>query len=153
MRAGGLVARVEAGGVAPEQFQIVVIAAVGIEEVDDDVDVIDEDPGGLVIAGHAVAVMAEGGGALVDGVGDGADLPVGGAGGDDEVVADGAEAAQVEDDDVVASHLRDQAGEFEGELSGSGAAGGSTGGVGAGGGGACWHSGPGALAAQERLTG
>jgi len=82
---------VDFGGVAPEQLKVVVNAEFIVEEVDDDVDEVEDGPAALAEAGVVedlgILLSAE----VFHLAGDGAYLLVGSAGGDDEMMGDGAE--------------------------------------------------------------
>src|SRR5918911_718238 len=88
-------------GLAPELLEAVEVARVRREHVDDDVQVVHEDPAGLgdalLPAWQEPMVLLE---AFPDAVVDGLRLPVRVAGADDEVVRVAEDAAQVELDDV-----------------------------------------------------
>jgi len=109
-------APIEAGGVAPEVVQVVELAGIGAEDVEDDVDAIDQDPGFAFVAGGGeggeVVFFAQ----LAHFLGDGAHLAGAGAGGDDEKIGDGGETADIEDDDVAATGLKGEARGVKGEL-------------------------------------
>src|SRR5919199_1953425 len=106
-------------GLAPELLEAVEVARVGREHVDDDVQVVHEDPAGLgdalLAARQQPMVLLE---ALPDAVVDGLRLTVRVAGADDEVVRVAEDAAQVELDDVdrllVSRVVLDQRGEAGG---------------------------------------
>src|SRR3954465_11732488 len=85
----------------PEVFQRVVVAAGGVEEVDEDGAVVEKDPLAVLIAfgpqgGMAQLLLQH----VVDGVAHGPQLPLAGAGGDDKVVKDDGLVPQIEDGDV-----------------------------------------------------
>ena len=83
--------------------------------MDDDVNEIDEHPGfGFVAAGRdggKIALLAQ----LGDFVTDSTHLAGAGAGGDDEIIGDGGNIAEVEDDDVLAFGIGGQARGIEGK--------------------------------------
>ena len=108
---------VHAPRVGPQVFQAVVLARVGVEDVDDHVAVILHHPfaGFVALDGQrAVAFRVQGG---VDFFADGVDLPAAVAGGQDEEVVQGSDASHVEDDHVaglvVGRHAGAEAGTFE----------------------------------------
>ena len=117
-------APVDAGAIAPEHFEVVEVAAIGVEDVDDDVDAIHEDPfGGLIAVGFPsgeVHFFAE----VFGFIDDGAHLSWGGAGGDDEEFRDGGFTAEVEEDDVFAAGIGGEFGDGDGELERGGRIGG-----------------------------
>lgn len=88
------------------------------EQMDDDVDVVDQDPGVGAVPGMGDGFLAEGGGEFLDVVADGLHLSWAGAGGDDEEISDWGDVADVKDDDVVAAGIGGEACDVEGEFSG-----------------------------------
>ena len=109
---------VDAVGVAPEVVEVVEHTGVLVEDVDDDVDHVAEEPGLPLVAAAGDGGVAAGGAELLEVFHDGAHLPGAGAGGDDVVVGDGGEATDVEDDDVVATGVGRQSGGVDRELPG-----------------------------------
>src|SRR5215217_7057073 len=98
---GGLLADGALGRLAPELLEAVEVPRLGREDVHDDVEVVHEDPAGLVdaldAAGQEPVVVLE---PLADAVVDRLRLPVRVAGADDEVVRVAQHAPEVELDDV-----------------------------------------------------
>ena len=90
-------------GVGPQTFQPVVLTGSGLEEVDDDVAVIEEDPFGLRFAFVAqrfqVEVFAE---TFFDAFGEGLDMRSGGPGCDNEHIGQNKEVFDIKQDDVIA---------------------------------------------------
>ena len=90
-------------GVGPQAFQPVVLTGRSLEEVDDDVAVIEEDPLRLGFAFVAqrlqVEVFAE---TLLDALGESLDVGSGGPGCDNEHVGQTKEVFDIEKDDVIA---------------------------------------------------
>jgi len=86
--------------------------------VQDDVDEVDEHP--LIAVGAALAERAvvAGVAVLAGFIADGLHLPRAGAGGEDEVIGDGRNAADVEDDDVVAPGVGGETGDVDRKLAG-----------------------------------
>ena len=114
----GLLARgglpVDRRGVAPEHFELVVGAGLAAEDVADDVDEVDEDPAAAGLALDAELLdplLLEVG---PDPLGDGPELPLAGAGAQDEEVGDLGQLAQVEDQDVLGLELVADAGAGDG---------------------------------------
>src|SRR3954468_5053487 len=101
LRCAGLLADGALRGLAPELLEPVEVARLRREDVDDDVEVVHEDPARLADALDAARqqalVLLE---AQVDAVVDGLRLTVGRAGDDDEEVGVARHLAQVEHDDV-----------------------------------------------------
>jgi hypothetical protein len=89
------------GGVAPEVFEVVEFADVAAHDVDDDIEVIEDDPGGvdgaIRAAGGQLVIFFE---VLLDFVDDGAEVRLARAGANDEVIGNAGDFAEVEDDDV-----------------------------------------------------
>ena len=107
---------IDSGGVSPEQFEVVVASVCLVEYVDDDVNIVDEDPATVFVSGYSDPRLADLFGEFVDVVGDGLHLAFGCAGAYYEVVAYGAAAAQVENYDVLGVVFLSDAGACYGEL-------------------------------------
>jgi hypothetical protein len=90
-------------GVGPQTFQSVILTGWGLEEVDDDVAVIEEDPFGLRFAFVAkrfqVEVFAE---TFFDSLGECLDMRSGGPGCDNEHIGQNKEVFNIKQDDVIA---------------------------------------------------
>ena len=101
---------------APDLFEVVVVADVGLQAVADDGAEVDEDPFARFLAFHAENVAAGLLDFVRDGVGEGAGLAVGGARSDDDAFELVGEAFGVEDLDVlgldVFKGVDDELGEF-----------------------------------------
>lgn len=97
----GRVGDVEALGVAPEAFEIVILAGAFAEDVDDEIAVIKQEPfGGAGFAfamGEVAAVLIE---ALFYGLSDGAELRLALSGAENEVFGKGAGLAEIKYDDL-----------------------------------------------------
>jgi hypothetical protein len=91
----------DGGGGVPEAFEVVEGAFFGGEDVDDDVAVVHEDPAGVGLTLAAEGLCAVGFGRLFHRLDDGLDLAVGGAVGDDEVVGEGSDVADVQQEDIL----------------------------------------------------
>lgn len=89
--------------IGPQTFQPVVLAGRGLEEVDDDVAVIEEDPlrlgFALIAKRFQVEVFAK---ALLNSLGEGLDMRPGGPGCDNEHIGQNKEIFDIEKHDVVA---------------------------------------------------
>lgn len=88
--------------IAPERFQTVVTAVFGIKEVNNNIDVIEDDPVALFVTVGAVGGFIDRLAVFLDVVCRGPHLAVRGAGANDKVVANGADPSQVEQLDVFA---------------------------------------------------
>lgn len=84
------------GRIAPEVVQIIIGPRFGAENVDDDIDKIDDDPGLSFIAGSGMGVRSQGGGGFFEILADTVHLPLAGAGCDDKKIRDRPEARQIE---------------------------------------------------------
>ncbi len=107
------------GGIAPEHLQIVVAAAFGVEEMDDDVNEVNQNPSGLGQPSNRkgrVVGLSSGLGHLHGQTGH---LAIGSTGGNDEKVGNRREAAKVKDDNVCAVAVEGQTGQLYGNSSGS----------------------------------
>src|SRR5438105_12814184 len=71
-----------------------------MEDVHHEVDVVEKDPSPRLVAFHVPRLQSARAHSLVHGVGDGAGLDLGLAGGEDEVVAHAVQLAKIEDHDV-----------------------------------------------------
>ncbi len=91
---------VDAPGVGPEVLDGEILPGRGIEDVDHHVAVVLDDPLTGCVAFDRKALVALSVHGRVDLFGDGVDLPAAVAGGQDEEIVKGSEAAHVEDDDV-----------------------------------------------------
>ncbi len=102
--------------VSPEQFEVVVVTIFGVEDVDHDVNVVEQDPSGLFVAGPAEALHALFLRHNADLVGDGAHLPVARAGGDDKIIGRRGYIPQIQNGDLATmaleSHFRRRQCEF-----------------------------------------
>ncbi len=99
--------------VAPEAFDIVIIAHTGLENMHDDVDEVQKHPLQIL---HSFASPYAGTllpAAVVNGVCNGFDLRIRFAGTHDKIIGDVGQAGQIEDDDILCL-LRER--EFRGEL-------------------------------------
>ena len=117
-RGGGLFLPLYALRVAPQAVEVVEHPRFLVEHVEDDVDEVDEHP--LIAVGAALAERAVISGLteLAGVVADGLHLPRAGAGGEDEVIGDGRNAADVEDDDVMAAGVGCETGDVNRKLAG-----------------------------------
>ena len=86
--------------VAPEAFEAVVFARLGIEDVHDEIDVIEQDPMRAFEAFDVPRLHAFFGEFVGDVIGNGAHLRVRGTGADHKVIRDAREFAQIDDFDV-----------------------------------------------------
>jgi len=108
-----IISDAEAFGIAPEAFEIVILAGAFAEDVDNEIAVIEQEPFGG--AGFAftmrkmTAVLVQ---ALFNSLGDGAELRLALAGAEDEILGEGACLAQVKDDDIECVFIL---GRFDGE--------------------------------------
>lgn len=103
-------------GIGPQFLDGVVGPYFRLKQVDDDVDEVREDPGvgGVLIgAEQRVAVIAA---KVLEVIGDGAHLFVAGAGGDEDVITDLAESADVHEQYVLAVPIFEKARGFDGEV-------------------------------------
>lgn len=105
------------GGV-PEAFEVVVGPLFGGEEVEDDVAVVQEHPAGVRVALAAHGLHLFGGQGFFDGVDDGVHLAGGAGGGEDKIIGEGRDAADVQQQDVLrllfGEGVYDLVGEFVG---------------------------------------
>ena len=90
----------DAAGITPEPFEIIVVAGLLGEDVDDKVAIIHQHPFGILMTFDVRRTFAGIGEALADLVADGLDLARIAAGADDEVVGKRGNLAQVENGDV-----------------------------------------------------
>ena len=106
----------DAGGISPEQSQVVIFTVFLIEEMDNHVDEINDGPAALPGTGAAedgeIVLFAE----VFQFTGDGTDLLFAGAGADHEVAGDGAAFGQFEDDDITAMAVMGEAGDLAGKF-------------------------------------
>src|SRR5262245_14434538 len=105
--------------VTPEGFELVEAAVFGVEEVNDHIDVVDDDPRRAVEARRRERSLASLSAELLDMVRYGLHLPIRGARADDEKVAHRRDAAQVEHDHVLALVVAQQSRRVDGELAGA----------------------------------
>lgn len=117
-------APVDSGAIAPEELKVVEVAGVGVEDVNDDVDAVDENPAGGFVAGDLPGLEAHGFAKVAGFVDDGAHLAGRGAGGDDEELGDRRTAAKIEQDDIFAAGVGGELCGGEGETVGLGLFGG-----------------------------
>ncbi len=96
--------------ITPQLLQLVELARGRVEDVNDEVDVIDQDPLSTLQALHMVRSNALFLQLVQDVIGDRLDLNVGGAGGDQEIVRCGGDAPEIEGNDVVSLPLQRQLG-------------------------------------------
>ena len=115
---GGLVADLDPLGIAPQPLERVELARLRREDVDDEVEVVHQDPLGAVVALDVRRPHLRGAQRLLDGVGDRLHLPRVLSGAQHEEVGERRRVAQVEHDDVErllverrADRLRDLAGQ------------------------------------------
>lgn len=98
LRVGGL--PLDARGISPQALQAVEVPGGGLEHMDNDIAVVQENPLGLPFALFTKGTPPEGTELLLDVFGEALHMGTGGPGDDDEDVGDGDEIADTEEHDV-----------------------------------------------------
>lgn len=102
-------------GVAPEHLKVIVSPGVGLEDVDHDIDAIGEHPDGSVVDRGAERGEPTLGAERLNIIKRGPHLPVRGARGDEDEVGDLRDLADVQQDDIGALVVVEEARGFDGE--------------------------------------